>query len=922
MIICIFDHIPKWWVIMIGKKRVIGVCVTKLQESARAEMIKKLHTEAEKNNCKIIVFNSFADFYYNDDNDAGAGGIYDLINFDIVDVLIIFCSCFYSNAVYERIILRAKEHNTPVILEDETYEGCYTVKSGYEKPLAQLMDHVIREHGARDTMFLAGFTGSPQSDARVEVYKRVLEGNGLEFSEDMIEYGGFWDEPTYEVIDRLCTERKKLPDAIFCANDTMAIAACKRLYEYGIVVPDDMIVTGFDGIRMADFSKPKISNCIRNVDGFVMSCFKIINAVTLGSPAERIYENEYRVRLSESCGCCDHELLDYRDIADEYNRLYESVLAHENYMYFRINKLMDINDMNTLYSELPKFLSGESYICLRPSFITAAAGNEYEPVQDSDLVLAASSRDSETSGYRYSASNMIPNKERWAVEHTVCTISAISVGKVTCGYYISMNEKIMSDAHMINRVLTALNIAFNAAVTDLKHRILRLDKARSSMVDPITELPNLRGAADWFDEFSSKPENHDKVLMVSVYGMPKYKYIYENYGIKAVEETVCFVAEALRIANQSDCFIAHIAEDEFIVVNYTDNEDNIGRIINNATTVFYGMIEGYNSTNGKNFYVEVNAGCTVARSGWTHRLESLIKLAAGEMYINRLKSGASPVEKERSSTKDDYNAFNALITGNMFIYHFQPIIDAKTGEIFAYEALMRTDKSIGLNPLEVLTIASDYQRLYDVERATMFNVMERYCTEMEKFMGRKVFINSIPGYFLNDEDNRILSEKYSEYIHNFVFEITEQNTVTETELHAIRRLGNVEENNPIAIDDYGTGHSNIVNLLRYSPQIIKIDRFLITNIHEDANKQMFVKSTIEFARMNNIKVLAEGVETADEMRTVAEFGVDYIQGYYTGRPALEPIAEIDPKVRAELLEAVSCCNKVGKGSADTVGAAN
>ena len=137
----------------------------------------------------------------------------------------------------------------------------------------------------------------------------------------------------------------------------------------------------------------------------------------------------------------------------------------------------------------------------------------------------------------------------------------------------------------------------------------------------------------------------------------------------------------------------------------------------------------------------------------------------------------------------------------------------------------------------------------------------------------------------------------------FVFEITEQNAISEEELNALKNIGNTGKSNEIAIDDYGTGHSNIVNLIRYAPQIIKIDRFLITDIHQDVNKQMFVKSTIDFARMNCIKVLAEGVETSEELRTVIGFGVDYVQGYYTGRPASEPIAEIASEVKREILEA-------------------
>ena len=91
--------------------------------------------------------------------------------------------------------------------------------------------------------------------------------------------------------------------------------------------------------------------------------------------------------------------------------------------------------------------------------------------------------------------------------------------------------------------------------------------------------------------------------------------------------------------------------------------------------------------------------------------------------------------------------------------------------------------------------------------------------------------------------------------------------------------------------------------MRYAPQLIKIDRFLITDIHKDVNKQMFVRTTVEFAKMNNIKVLAEGVETSNEMRMVIDFGVDYIQGYYTGKPSTEIIPEIAKDIRKEIIEA-------------------
>ena len=412
-----------------------------------------------------------------------------------------------------------------------------------------------------------------------------------------------------------------------------------------------------------------------------------------------------------------------------------------------------------------------------------------------------------------------------------------------------------------------------------------------------------QGTVKWFEKFSAIEANHEKALSISVYGLPKYTYIYENYGIQDVEEVLRFVAESLKIANPTDCFIGHISEEEFVIINYFEDAEQISDTINSATSVFFSVVEGYNSNSEKDYFIEVNCGCTVVYSGWHGALEGFIKFANSEMYMNRLKMGRGAAVKEKTAPKEHYKTLELLIEKNLFQYHFQPIVNAKSGEIYEYEALMKTDASIGMNPLEVLDAAKEYSYLYEIEYATMFNVMERYAKERDRFGERKVFINTIPGYFLKEEDIAKLTDKYGKYMHNVVFELTEKNTVSDSELDSIRRMSGENENSRIAIDDYGTGHSNIVNLMRYAPHIIKIDRFLISDIHKDQNKQMFVRSTIEFARMNNIMVLAEGVETSNELRMVIDLGVDLIQGYYTGRPVAEPVEEIALDIKKEILDA-------------------
>lgn len=241
-----------------------------------------------------------------------------------------------------------------------------------------------------------------------------------------------------------------------------------------------------------------------------------------------------------------------------------------------------------------------------------------------------------------------------------------------------------------------------------------------------------------------------------------------------------------------------------------------------------------------------------------------------------------------------------IITANRFSYALQPIVDAASGEIEGYEALMRTDAGVNVSPMAVLDCATRKNMLYTIEKQTMFNVMDMYVTRMSAFGDRKLFINSIPGSQLNEKDYNSLLKKYGSYLSNVVIEVTENTEFKDQELSVLLDRS-ARDGYSLAIDDFGTGYSNTSSLLSYLPNYLKIDRLLISNIHEEPKKQHFVKSIIEFAKTNGVKTLAEGVETSAELKAVIELGVDYIQGYYTSRPSFEVAESIDADIRSEII---------------------
>lgn len=243
-------------------------------------------------------------------------------------------------------------------------------------------------------------------------------------------------------------------------------------------------------------------------------------------------------------------------------------------------------------------------------------------------------------------------------------------------------------------------------------------------------------------------------------------------------------------------------------------------------------------------------------------------------------------EENYMREKDSYrNAqiFLNIIRKNLLTYYLQPIVETHTGEIIAYEALMRTTGDIRMSPKNILRTAEEQNNLYAIEKMTFFNTLKLISENQQVFRDRKLFINCIPSDILTDEDFNELYLTYGELLEKTVIEIVEESSATRKGIETIKKRCGFSHAQ-LAIDDYGTGYSNSSNLLRYSPDYIKIDRSLISDIHNDLKKQQLVTQIIEFCHDNKLKSIAECVETVQELKTVIRLGVDLVQGYYISKP--------------------------------------
>ncbi len=240
-------------------------------------------------------------------------------------------------------------------------------------------------------------------------------------------------------------------------------------------------------------------------------------------------------------------------------------------------------------------------------------------------------------------------------------------------------------------------------------------------------------------------------------------------------------------------------------------------------------------------------------------------------------------------------AVHEILSSGNIGYSFQPIVNAHTGKIFAYEALMRPKGNIKLTPTDILNVASKDNRLLEVERITFLGVLSRIEQSQAILGDKKVFINSIPNSLIPDDEFSQIVEKYNRHFKRAVIEITEDINFSNENFDKFKdrflSLGC-----QLALDDYGTGYSNETNLLKFQPSFLKMDKALIENIDTDVQKRNLAEGLINFAKKHNIKIIAEGVETRTELESAISMNVDYIQGFYTARPNPEIITEISKEI--------------------------
>jgi len=224
---------------------------------------------------------------------------------------------------------------------------------------------------------------------------------------------------------------------------------------------------------------------------------------------------------------------------------------------------------------------------------------------------------------------------------------------------------------------------------------------------------------------------------------------------------------------------------------------------------------------------------------------------------------------------------------NLFTPFYQAIVDNKTKKVLKYETLIRIKKEdTVISPGEFLELSKKYKYYYYITKAVIEKSFELFKDREESFTINLSSMDITNEGILEYLFETIESNK--ETASRMVVELVESENVDFTKkIIAFRkRLRNYGVE--LAIDDFGSGYSNMINILQLQPDYIKIDGSLIQGLGSDMQSYSFVETIVSFAKKNNIKTIAEFVSTKEIYEIVKELEIDFSQGYYFAKPQIKP----------------------------------
>lgn len=584
--------------------------------------------------------------------EEGEYNIYNLPDFTQYDGVIINSDTIHDLKIVEDLVNRIKQARVPCVSLNRKWEGAVCVKLENETGIRSIVNHLIKEHGARTIYFVSGPLDNEDAGQRLAAYKDAMRQNGLEWQEETILYGDYTYRSGIKAAKQYLKSDKPMPDAIMAANDEMATGVILTLEEAGYRVPEDILVTGYDNSSIAQLNHPRLTTVRRGEYAGAEMAYKKLRQMILKEHniADEIVYG--KVIFSQSCGCDKKHNYTHAELqrmyvkksvdTDEYLEWIKSSAAEftglKTFDDFMECTQRYIRQINPEYFYICMCGSIENYYAELDRMAEGKERGRNASVYKDDIWVPLAYEKGEFNSYgEFHKKELLPPECKKGKSGNFYLIMPMHHQDYCFGYCVVGNyERVLKDRFFLHFVLNL----DNALETVRKQDTMKAVLTRMSQIwiyDELTGIYNRAGfrkyAANLMEEAVKRKEPVG-ILFVDIDGL---KTVNDTYGHEEGDVYIKAIAHLLEENCRRGEILTRYGGDEFVILLSGYGKEDVKAYISKIDT----DIRNYRLQAAKQYRMDASIGYYVEENAANINLEKIIEMADQNMYAVKKAKKAS-----------------------------------------------------------------------------------------------------------------------------------------------------------------------------------------------------------------------------------------------------------------------------------------
>lgn len=626
-----------------GKKKII-VFATGWAQEILYQFLAGARDALEEISADLYLFLCHPTFSDQDGQFRGEVNIFQLPVVEDFDGALVFGNGLDFREIIADINERCKKAGIPVVYTGNDKQDGYFVGSDNYVGARKLCDHIMEEHGAKMIFFLAGSRENMDSNIRLQALKDAVAAHGLELAEEDICYTN-WESYKGSEFVRGKIKQGEMPDAVVCANDTIAMILSSHLNDMGISVPGQVIVTGFDNDPYAQIYDPAISSVDQRFDLIGQMSARTLIQAFRGEKPEKVQRIPCEFVPSESCGCMS---------AKDFGAIRKSLGKNK----FMDNTLTAVFDQNLSLMER-RIMEGKCYKDLRESFARIQRifadyhGDSFHVVLDPLFEQSVQNQDRQLrrTGYapimdavfsvcngnvisnpEFETRKLIPQEDPREENHQYIFLPIHELG-ANMGYVIFCNNlEMVKEDQFIRKYMERLNIILGKYLRDLRVGVLHSRLLELTETDALTRVKNRTAYKVREDKINNRIRTEANLEFgVAIFDVNNLKKINDRLGHEAGDEYIIHSCRLIcRVFKKSAVY--RIGGDEFAVVLEGDDYRNREELLNAMQDAMKELRESDIPEQQK---VSIASGAVIFDRTTDREYADVFKRADAVMYENK-----------------------------------------------------------------------------------------------------------------------------------------------------------------------------------------------------------------------------------------------------------------------------------------------